>query len=261
MNQFFNLLYFQVKHRVFYLPVLLALLTIQMAGLAQETTDLNFMRDDIEKLLPPLKDIIDSALAKNPSIKSKEMELKVLENKLKSDRVRWSENIGIQTDIRYGTFNNFSTNTQEGQTPSLLATQTSQMNYGVGAYLKIPFFDFLDHKNMIGAAKAEVEKAAQLTEEQRDAIRQIVIKQYQEVILKQRLLRISSKYVETTRINIAMAEKEFQNGVINVSEFARVSDILSTSEAEFETAKIEFMTAFMILEEIAKTKFNLTIKK
>lgn len=231
-----------------------------MAGLAQETTDHNFMRDDIEKLLPPLQAIIDSAIAKNPTIKSKEMEVKVLESKLKSDRVRWSENLGIQTDIRYGTFNNFSTNTQEGQTPSLLATQTSQMNYGVGAYIRMPLFDFLDHKHMIGAAKAEVEKAMHLTEEQRDEIRKIVIKQYQELILKQRLLRVRSKYVETTRISMAMAEKDFQNNVITVSELARVSEIYSSSETDYETAKIEFMTAFMILEEITKTKFNLTRK-
>jgi len=241
--------------------MIFALLALSMASLAQETTELNFMRDDIEKLLPPLQNIIDSAIAKNPTLKSREQEVIILENRLKSDRVRWSENIGIQTDIRYGTFNNFSTNTQEGQTPSLLATQTSQMNYGVGAYLKIPFFDFLDHKNMIGAAKAEVEKAAQLTEEQRDVIRQIVINQYQAVILKQRLLRISSKYIETSRISVIMAEKEFQNGVINVSEYARVSEINSNAELAFETAKIEFMTAFMILEEIAKTKFNLVSKK
>lgn len=188
------------------------------------------------------------------------MEVKVLESKLKSDRVRWSENLGIQTDIRYGTFNNFSTNTQEGQTPSLLATQTSQMNYGVGAYIRMPLFDFLDHKHMIGAAKAEVEKALHLTEEQRDEIRKIVIKQYQELILKQRLLRVRSKYVETTRISMAMAEKDFQNNVITVSELARVSEIYSSSETDYETAKIEFMTAFMILEEITKTKFNLTRK-
>ena len=250
-----------MKQTLFFLFVLIFLQAIHTRGLAQETNEFNFIRDDIEKLLPPLQALIDSAITKNPTIKSREMEVLVLENKLRSDRVRWSENVGIQTDIRYGTFNNFSTNTQEGQTPSLLATQTSQMNWGVGAYIKMPLFDFLDHKNMIGAARAEVDKALQLTEEQRDEIRQIVIKQYQEVVLKQRLLRIRSKYVETTRINTAMAEKEFQSGTIKVSELASVTDNHSTAETEYETAKIEFTTAFMILEEITKTKFNLTGKK
>jgi len=250
-----------VKLYQFFLSALFALLTFPNPGLAQESTDLNFMRDDIERVLPPLQSLIDSAIAKNPTLKSREMEVKVLENKLKSDKVRWSENIGIQTDIRYGTFNNFSTNTQEGQTPSLLATQTSQMNYGVGAYIKMPLFDFLDHKNMVGAAKAEFDKALHLTEEQRDEIRQIVIKQYQEVVLKQRLLRIRSKYVETARINTAMAEKEFQSGMLKVSELADVTDSHSTAETAYETAKIEFMTAFMILEEITKTRLSLTGKK
>ena len=239
------------------LLVLIALLTIHTTGSAQKTPEVNIIQNDIEKLLPPLQSLIDSAIAKNPTVKSREMEVKILEHKLKSDRVKWSENLGFQTDIRYGTFNNFSTNTAEGQTPSLLATQTSQMNYGVGAYIKMPLFDFLDHKHMIGAAKAEVEKAAHLTEEQREVIRLLVIKQYQELILKQRLLKISSKFLETTKINMAMAEKEFQNNVIAVGEYTRLSGIYASAESDFETAKIEFKTSLMVLEEITKTKFNL----
>jgi len=249
-----------VKRSYFLLSVLFLLLTTHTTVLAQERNGANFFKDDIALLLPPLQALIDSAIAKNPTLKSREMEVKVLEHKLRSERVKWSENVGFQTDVRYGTFNNFSTNTAEGQTPNLLATQTSQMNYGVGAYIKMPLFDFLDYKHMIGAAKAEVDKALHLTEEQRDVIRQVVIKQYQEVVLKQRLMRISSKYVETARINTVMAEKEFQSGMIKVSELASVSDNYSNAEAEYETAKTEFITAFMILEEITKTRLNLTGK-
>jgi outer membrane protein TolC len=246
-----------VKRSYFFLSVLFILLATHPTVLAQEANGRNFVQDDIEKLLPPLQALIDSAISKNPTVKSREMEVKILEHKLKSERVKWSENVGFQTDVRYGTFNNFSTNTAEGQTPNLLATQTSQMNYGVGAYIKMPLFDFLDYKHMIGAAKAEVEKAAHLTEEQKEVIRLLVIKQYQELILKQRLLKISSKFLETTKINMAMAEKEFQNNVIAVGEFTRLSGIYSSAEADFETAKIEFKTSLMVLEEITKTKFNL----
>jgi hypothetical protein len=56
---------------------------------------------------------------------------------------------------------------------------------------------------------------------------------------------------------MAMAEKEFQNNVIAVGEFTRLSGIYSSAEADFETAKIEFKTSLMVLEEITKTKFNL----
>jgi len=249
-----------VKHRFIYIPLFLILLTTPVVGLAQETEGFNLLKDDIEMLLPPLQAIIDSALAKNPDVKAKDLQIKINEFKLKSERMRWSENLGFQTDMRYGTFDNFSTNTAAGQSPAVLATRNNQLNYGVGAYVKIPLYDFLNHRSLIGASKAEVEQAASVAEVQRDALRQIVIKQYQELILKQKLLRIKSKYLETSRIDVAMAEKAFQNGLISVAEYSRISAITATTEVDFETSKNEFSTAFMILEEIAKTKFKLTKK-
>jgi len=54
-----------------------------------------------------------------------------------------------------------------------------------------------------------------------------------------------------------MSEKEFQNGVIPVGEYARISEIVSKAESDLETAKAEFSTAFMIMEEICGMKFNL----
>ncbi len=250
-----------MKHRLIFLSLFFALLTAQMVCFAQESEEFNLFKDDIETLLPPLQTIIDSALAKNPDIKAKDLQIKINEFKLKSEKKRWSENLGLQTDMRYGTFDNFSTNTAAGQSPSVISTRNNQLNYGVGAYVKIPLFDFINHRNQIGTSKAEIEQAESLAEVQRDVLRQIVIKQYQEVILKQKLLKIKSKYLETSRIDVAMSEKAFQNGIITVAEYSRISAINATTEVDFETAKNDFMTTFMILEEIVKTKFKLTKTK
>jgi hypothetical protein len=54
-----------------------------------------------------------------------------------------------------------------------------------------------------------------------------------------------------------MVEKEFLNGVIPLTEYARMSGIVSGSEAEFENARMAFMTAYMLLEEVVGMKFNL----
>jgi hypothetical protein len=58
-----------------------------------------------------------------------------------------------------------------------------------------------------------------------------------------------------------MVEKEFQNGTIPVSEYVNLSDEVSRAEADYESARISFITAYMILEEIIgfklKTKINI----
>jgi len=57
-----------------------------------------------------------------------------------------------------------------------------------------------------------------------------------------------------------MVEKSFINGTITLTEYSSLTEIASRAEADFETSKMEFRTAYMILEEIVGMKFNLSIK-
>jgi outer membrane protein TolC len=208
--------------------------------------------------LPRIEVLIDSALNHNAIMKVRRSEVGARAANLKSQSNTWYRNLGFQADTRYGTFNNFSTNTAEGQTPSIIATNTSQFNYGVGVYLKFPVYDLVNRKNQVKQAKAELEMASYMADAQRDELRQIIIKQYNDVILKQRLLGIASQNLGNARINMDMVEKEFQNGTITVSEYVRTSDLASRTESSYEQARTEFITAYMLLEELVGFKFNMS---
>jgi len=237
--------------------MIFTLMMIQLPGFSQQNIAPDFVNDDIESILPPLETIIDSAIAKNPYVKFRDLQITVNTHKLKSDRADWTRDIGFQTDVRYGTFDNFATNVVEGQNPALSSTRNTQTNYGVGAYIRIPFYDFLNRKNQINLAKAEIDQAKSFSLVQRNELRQMVIRQYNDLIIKQRLLKIKTKYAETSRIHMQMVEKEFINGTVTLTEYSSLSEIGSRAELELESAKMEFRTAFMILEEIVGIKFNL----
>ena len=224
---------------------------------AIQAQNFNILNDDLVIVLPPLETIIDSAISNNPAVKLRDLQITINKSKLASERNQLARNIGLQTDVRYGTFNNFSMNTSEGQSPSTNATLSSQLNYGVGAYIKLPFFDLINRKNQIKMATAEVEQAESFAKTQRNELRQIVIKQYNDLIVKHRLLKIKSKYAETSKINMQMVEKEFTNGIISVGEYSRISENVTRTEIDFESSKMEFLTAYMILEEITGIRFNL----
>jgi len=236
-------------------------LTFQIPVYAQTGKEFDLLKDDIESMLPPLETIIDSAIVNNPNVRFRDLQIEVNESKLNTEKSLWTKNLGIQADMRYGTFDNFSTNTAEGQNPALLATRNIQFNYGAGAFIKFPLHDALNRKNQIRMARTEFEQAQSSSLAQRNELRQLIIKQYNDVIVKQRILKIKSKYVETNRINIEMVEKEFLNGIVSLTEYSRISGIFSTTETEYESAKMDFRTAYMILEELAGYKFNITDKK
>jgi outer membrane protein TolC len=232
-------------------------LTIGFSSSAQQNKAFDLMKDDIESMLPTLEAMIDSAIANNPFVKMKDLQINISEHKLKADRMQWIRNLGFQADLRYGTFDNFSTNTAEGQSPALMASRSNQLNYGAGTYIKIPFYDILNRKNQIKMDKTELEQAQNLYEGQKNELRILVIRQYNDLIAKHRILKIKSKYSETTRINMEMVEKEFTNGIVPVTEYARISEIFSRTQADFETSKMDFRTAYMVLEEMVGFKFNI----
>ncbi len=128
--------------------IFILLITINAGVFAQSNSPV-LTDDDITKMLPSLEEVIDSTLSNDPWIKFRDLQTLVNKNKLKAEQSYWLKNIGVQGDLRYGTFNTFSTNATEGQTPDNFASQESEFNYGVGAYIKFPLYDILNRKNQM----------------------------------------------------------------------------------------------------------------
>ena len=211
---------------------------------------------DTTYFIPPLGELIDSATKNNAMFRYYELGAEAKKYGLATEKMSWSRNIGLQADVRYGTFDNFSTNTAEGQSPALYATSTTQTNYGIGAYVKLPVSDFLSRKNKIMLARTEVKQAETMAEVQRDQIRQMVIKQYNDLLLKRTVLMIKARSLESSRTNMILAEKEFKTGVITLGTYSGLSETLYNSEINFEQAKVDFKTEYMLLEELAGFKFS-----
>ena len=246
-----------VKNSFLTLLIIFTFLAIQISGAAQEKKKFDITNDDIMEFLPPLEALIDSAMLHNPMIRYKDLDIDVNRYKLKSDRALWTKDFGIQASGQYGTFDNFSTNSAEGQSPSLMAIRSNQLNYQGGLFLKLPLFDISNRKNQIRMDKVVLEQAQSFSKYQRSDLRQTIIKQYNDLIVKYRILKIKSKYAETSKVSIQMAEKDFLNGIISVAEYTRLSGILSSTETDLESAKMDFRTAYMILEEIIGIKFHI----
>jgi outer membrane protein TolC len=211
--------------------------------------------DDSEDFsLPALSIVIDSVLKNNGLLQSRKKHIGVKEFTLASERVDWTRNIGIQTDTRYGTLNNISTNGLDNLATSI-ATNTRQFNYSVGFYVNLTVFNVINRKNQIGLARLEVDEAKDMVQFQEDEIRQNVIKLYQDLLLKQKILRIKSKNLGDGKVNMQMIEKEFRNGVVPVAEYVRITSITADVEIEYEKAKSEFITSKKILEDMARFTF------
>jgi outer membrane protein TolC len=204
---------------------------------------------------PTLAAVIDSALKHNAAVRYRNLEIEVRAYNLTIQRNVWLRNLGVQADSRYGTIDAFSTNAN-GVTSNFANTTSKQLNYAAGVYLKIPIFDIVNRKTQIKQAKAELEEAKSQAASQEDDIRQLVIKQYEDLLMRQKLLIIKSQNQGSATVNMEMVEKEFRNGVIPITEYVRLSDMTSRIQADYEIAKSEFLLSKKLLEDIAGFTFG-----
>jgi outer membrane protein TolC len=232
------------------ITIILYLLFFQISEVkAQNSIEIESKSSNTKLIMPSLNVLIDSAIVNNGMVNYRKLEIDAKDSNLKSKRQYWTRNFGIQADAGYGTFNNLSSISGDNASVNL-ASNTQQLNYNVGVYLKIPVFDVINRKSQIKQAKSELEQAKSLAKSQEDELKQAVIRNYEELLLKQNLLELRASNLGNARVNMEMVEKEFKNGLIAISEYVRISDMTSRIAAEFEQAKSEFLVSKMLLENI-----------
>jgi outer membrane protein TolC len=142
--------------------------------------------------------------------------------------------------------------------PVGVATTTSSQNrYTVGAFFKMPLFTPINRSNEIQATKIEQEQVRYRRQFQAIELRKLVIAQYQAVVQAHRLLLISNNRLQTINLQAKRTEREFTDGLITIGDYTRVQDMLINALAALETRKIEFVTAYLLLEETTGVKLNL----
>lgn len=208
-----------------------------------------------ESSMPPLDVLIDSAIKHNAMLKYRNLGIIIKESNLTTQRNAWLRTFGLQADSRYGTIDAFSTNAN-GVTTNSSSTSSKQFNYAFGVYIKIPVFEVVNRKTQIKQAKAEIEEAKTVAIAQQDEVRQLVIRQYQDFLLRQKLVNIKSLNLGSATVNMDMVEKQFRNGVIPVAEYVRLSDMTYRIQSDYELAKSDFLLSKKILEEITGFTFN-----
>jgi outer membrane protein TolC len=244
-------------NRIFKIPLILIVIVVWVNSVQAQTIDnTDNLLQTIEFNFPPLETIIDSVIKRSAMVDFRDNNIIAREAALATERMHWSRNVGFQADSRYGNLNNFSSN-EDGEALSQVLTTTNQFNYSVGLFLKFPLFDGINRKNQIKLAESEVAAAKSMVEFENEQVRRMVITFYQDLLLKQKILQIRSKSLGDTRVNMQMVEKEFRNGIVPISEYVRMSGMTTSMEADYETAKSEFITTKKMLEDMAGFVFVL----
>tara|TARA_R110000744_G_scaffold116386_1_gene217677 strand:- start:26928 stop:27671 length:744 start_codon:yes stop_codon:yes gene_type:complete len=213
--------------------------------------------NDISKLLPPLDSLVNKAKDNSPRLKFFDADHEYWDGTVELERRAWLNNINLEAGYGYGIFDNLSMQQLAGDvTAGQALFTTEQSRYTVGASIKLPLASVFNRNRKIKNAQAEADKSKYQKEYAIWELEQLIVRQYNDLIKAHRLFFISSSIVETYKVQSIRAEKDFTNGIINVTEYTRLQQMLNQSISSFESQRSEFLIALKSLEGTVGIKIN-----
>jgi outer membrane protein TolC len=132
--------------------------------------------------------------------------------------------------------------------------------YRVGVDLRLNLFDYLGYKGRVNQAR-ELWNVAKIKKDvEAYSYRKDVADYYTNLIGAQRLFVARNEDLFVQQVACAVAEKEYKEGVIKISEYARQRNVLAIAIAAQEDAKRLYTNWYERLQVILGVKLN-TIKR
>ena len=213
--------------------------------------------NDISKKLPPIDSLVQMAKEYSPFIKVTVSEQKYRDGVVSSEQRAWLEYINVEAGYYYGIFDNLSNSQIAGDPGSQTLFSTEQSRYNVGVSLRLPLSAILNRRAAIKSAKGEAEKARFETQVAEMELEQKVVELYNDLLKTHRLFFISGSIVDNFRVQSLRAEKDFANGIINVTEYTRLQQMMNQATMNFELQRAEFISSVTALEGIIGADLNI----
>jgi len=204
--------------------------------------------NDISKRLPPLDSLISIAKNNSPRLKFFDSDYEYWDGQISLAKKAWLRSVNLDASYNYGIFDNLSNEQIAGDPGSQTLISTEQSRYNLGVSVRLPLASIFNRKREIKNAKAEAEKSKYSKEFAIWELEQLIVKQYNDLIKAHRLFFISNSIVETYKVQSIRAEKDFSNGVINVTEYTRLQQMLNQAISSFESQRADFLIALKSLE-------------
>lgn len=193
--------------------------------------------------LPSLQRLLDHIATASPRIRKAEALIAKTKHQLSRTKLNWLDAISFGVSSTYGSYGN---------------DVLDQISLGVtgGLTVRLSLFDVFSRKSQKGIMQEELV----VTESNRQVVereeRRILITLYREHHLSGEMVRIKSDAWSAAELHQKMAETEFTQGDIPVSELARVTEIAMKAEAEFEQSRAMYRTSRAVLENFVGTSLS-----
>ena len=238
---------------IFFLPLF-------CLGQHKDTTYFNPLIEDITQRIPPLEDLIDSAIVHDPMLKYYDADIAEWHYKVKTASRVWMRNFYIDATLQNDFWDASTYNWGDQTIANTLSSNQNNYRGLYGVRITLPMEDLWDRKNQVKTATKEIEKSMAQKDNAILELRQKIITQFNQLIVNQRILKNANESVIAGAMNKEMGDKEFINGQSTLYDLAYIMEMYRIAVYNYETSRNAFYNSYMILQELCGFKFNVINK-
>ena len=198
-----------------------------------------------------LPDLIKAALKNAPAMAILNTGKQTAESNLQLSKKEFLRTVNLQSGYNYGNVNTVFPNTDGQNIPVFYNGSRTRSSYTAGVGLGINLEQLFGGKKLrVTKQKLAIQQTeAEIKEGEKD-IRKQVITLYQSVKLSRVVLQHTQDALQTAYVNKTMADKQFQEGTMQVSEQMTTNQLYTTALLSAEQAKNTYQTNLLLLEEM-----------
>ncbi|MFY0594629.1 TolC family protein [Roseivirga sp.] len=229
----------------FFIAMLLALLLLSQAGQAQ-SANTDIALDNIK----PLEELLTIAEGNMAAIDRLSTSQAKVSEEINVTKKKWLRHLALTAGVNYGN-GIISDQLTDGGTDNRFTYLSRQnVTYNVGLNLRLPFSEVSSRKHEIKIQKLEIKRLEGMKQEQRDFIRQEVVRFYKELKSCLKAVELQTEVVEANEVALKIAENFFKAGKTPMEQYRMAVDARFTSKLEYEKSKNEAWYCMKILTEL-----------
>ena len=161
--------------------------------------------------------------------------------------------VGVGAGYTYG--NQASIGLSNPQDPNQFGT-FSAGRYSVGVNFSLPVGQVVSRGHLIKREELGIQRSEAVRQERENLLRQRLIPLYQNVLLARKVLTLQQEAYVNALTSHQLAEKQFRRGQLSLQEFSAASGQLTAVSVAQATARTQYDTAFLLLEEVVGAKIS-----
>lgn len=201
---------------------------------------------DLAAYLPPLSIMIDSAIQNATSVTMAEINIRRSEHEVSRIRGDWADLVSMQGQYRIS--KSGIADVVDGQ--FFPASTDARFGYSLGLSVRVPLSYFTQNDNKSQISRLNVEIMEVQKESAARAVKEAVIETYNQLLLLQRLIQISTEAKEFSALIFQMSEEKFRDGEISLDQMGANTGLKARHAAEYERLKTEFSNTYALLERL-----------